>query len=93
MKYIAMFLSLMFGSLPFAFAQSNSGGSAAGQTTTNSSSVQGTAGTNASGTIHTNQGNSYGNNAAGGISPGRDRTSQPATSNATSGSSGQGSGK
>src|SRR4051794_35232584 len=93
MKYIAMFLSLMFGSLPFALAQSNSGGSAAGQTTTNSSSVQGTAGTNASGTIHTNQGNSYGNNAAGGISPGRDRTNQTATSNATSGSSGQGSGK
>jgi hypothetical protein len=89
-KYIAMILSLMFGSFPFALAQSNSSGSAAGQTSTSSSSVQGTAGTNASGTIHTNQGNNYGNNAAGGPSPGRDRTGQPATSNSTSGSSGQG---
>jgi len=93
MKYIAVFLSLMFGSLPFALAQSNSGGSAAGQTTTNSSSVQGTAGTNVGGTINTNQGNSYGNNAAGGVSPGKDRTGQPSTNNATPNSSGQGSGK
>ncbi|GGI19765.1 hypothetical protein [Bradyrhizobium guangdongense] len=93
MKCIAIFLSLMFGSLPFALAQSNSGGSAAGQTTTSSSSVQGTAGTNVGGTVNTNQGNSYGNNATGGANPGHDRTGQPATSNSTSGSSIQGGGK
>ena len=93
MKYIVMFVGLMFGSLSFVLAQSNSGGSAAGQTTTNSSSVQGTAGTNVGGTVNTNQGNSYGNNATGGPTPGHDRMGQPATSNATSGASGQGSSK
>lgn len=78
-----------FAPLYPSYAQSNSGGSAAGQTSTNSSNVQGTAGTNVSGTIHTNQGNSYGNNAAGGVSPGHDRTGQPATNDTTSGKAGR----
>jgi F0F1-type ATP synthase membrane subunit c/vacuolar-type H+-ATPase subunit K len=55
MKYIAIILGILFGSFSCALAQSNSGGSAAGQTSTSSSTVQGTAGTNVGGTVHTNQ--------------------------------------
>jgi hypothetical protein len=93
MKLIATMLSLLLGSVSFALAQSNRGGSAAGQTSTSSSSTQGTAGTNVGGTINTNQGNSYGNNATGAPSPGLDRTGQPATSSSTSGSSAKEGGK
>lgn len=92
MKHIAIVLSVMFGSFPFALAQSGSGGSAAGQATTSSSSVQGTAGMNVGGTVNTNQGNSYGNNATGGQSSGMNRTGQPATNNASV-PPGQGTGK
>src|ERR1700710_197281 len=62
-----------------AVAQSSSGGSAAGQTSTNSSSVQGTAGTNVGGTSHTNQGNPVGNSATGAPTTGMTRPGQPAT--------------
>lgn len=78
MKYIAIILGILFGSFSCALAQSNSGGSAAGQTSTSSSTVQGTAGTNVGGTVHTNQGNQFGNSATGAPTTGMNRTGQPA---------------
>ncbi len=83
MKYIAFILSILVGSFSVALSQSNSAGSSAGQSSASSSSPQGAAGTNVSGTVHTNQGNSYGNNASGGPSPGIARTGQPATTHST----------
>jgi hypothetical protein len=79
MKYVLMILSVIFGSYSCALAQSNSGGTAAGQTSTSPSSVQGTAGTNVGGTSHTNQGNGFGNSATGASTTGMNRTGQPAT--------------
>ena len=78
MNHIAIVIALAFGSSS-AFAQAQSTGSAAGQTTTNSSSVQGAAGTNVGGTVNTNQGNQFGNSATGAATAGTNRTGQPAT--------------
>lgn len=79
MNHIAIVIALALGFSSSAFAQTNSGGSASGQTSTNSSSVQGAAGTNVGGTVHTNQGNQFGNSATGAPTPGMNRTGQPAT--------------
>jgi hypothetical protein len=43
----------------------------------------GAAGTNVGGTIHSNQGNPYGNSATGGATEGASRKGQPADSRAT----------
>jgi hypothetical protein len=80
MNHLAIVLSLLAGT-SFAFAQTSSTGSASGQTSTNSSSVQGAAGTNVGGTVHTNQGNQFGNSATGAPTAGMERTGQPATNN------------
>jgi hypothetical protein len=40
MKYIAMILSILFGSFPFALAQNNSAGSTSNQNPTNASNAQ-----------------------------------------------------
>ncbi|WP_354098531.1 hypothetical protein [Bradyrhizobium sp. S3.2.12] len=76
---MAVIISVLFGSSPFALAQSNSS-SDANRTLANSSSTQGTTGTNVGGTIQTNQGNSFGNSATGGQVGGTSRTGQPSTS-------------
>jgi hypothetical protein len=75
-------IGLLLATCSVAIAQNSatpSTGSAAGQTSTSSSSVNGTAGTNVGGTVQTNQGNSYGNNATGAPTQGMSRTGQPAT--------------
>jgi hypothetical protein len=78
MNYIPVIVALFAaGSYP-AFAQNNSDGSAAAQTSTDSSTVQGAAGTNVGGTVHTNQGNQFGNSATGAPTTGMSRTGQPA---------------
>jgi hypothetical protein len=65
MKFFALIVGLLMGSYSFALAQSSTSGMTGGGNQ-NSSSMAGAAGTNVGGTIHTNQGNPYGNSAAGG---------------------------
>src|SRR3982751_2140368 len=72
MKLIAILLSILLGG--FAFAQTGAGGgSASGGTSRSSASPGGAAGTNVNGTVQTNQGNSYGNSAAGSQTEGANR--------------------
>jgi hypothetical protein len=81
-QFFAVVVGLLIGSCSFALAQSSTS-EATGGGTHSSSSMGGAAGTNVGGTIHTNQGNAYGNSATGGVTEGASRKGQPAGSRVT----------
>jgi hypothetical protein len=82
MKFFAVIVGLLIGSCSFALGQSSTSG-ATGGGTQSSSGMGGAAGTNVGATIQTNQGNTYGNSATGGVTEGASRKGQPAESRAT----------
>jgi hypothetical protein len=78
MRIFAIILSVLCGSYSLALAQNAGSGASTGTHTP--PSAAGTAGTNANGNVHTNQGNTVGSSAAGAQTEGVGRTANPTNS-------------